>query len=78
MTTKMVDSILSPEIACPRGELLQFAERFEEWTMIKKEFDESTDPRTLDLNSSLKNARTNGLTSEERRQILKVIALSDR
>lgn len=75
MTTKMVDSTLTPTIACPRGELLQFAERFEEWAMIKKELDESNNPQTLDLNSSIRDARTIGLTSEERRQILKVSEL---
>ena len=70
--SKLVDESLVPTDQCLEDELLQFADRFQEWAMINKEIHESEDPETVDLNSAVTQARTFGLTPQEKRAILKV------
>ena len=70
--SKLADESLVPTDTCLEDELLQFAERFQEWALINKEVYESDDPASLDLNSAVLHARLHGLTKDEKRVILKV------
>lgn len=70
--SKLVDESYVPTDTCLEDELLQFAERFQEWSLINKELHESEDPASVDLNSVITQARLFGLTSFEKQSILKV------
>lgn len=70
--SKLADESLVPMDQCLEDEILQFAERFQEWALINKEIHESEDPDSVDLNSAVTQARTFGLTQQEKRAILKV------
>jgi len=70
--SKLADESRVPMDQCLEDEILQFAERFQEWALINKEIHESEDPDSVDLNSAVTQARTFGLTQQEKRAILKV------
>ena len=63
---------MDPSSNCLHEEVIQFAVRFQEWALINKELAESLDPAELNLNSAILQARLNGLTPFEKRQVLKV------
>ena len=69
---KIVAEEMDPSSNCLHEEVIQFAVRFQEWALINKELAESLDPAELNLNSAILQARLNGLTPFEKRQVLKV------
>ena len=74
--SQLADESLIPTDQCLEDEILQFAERFQEWAMINKEIHESEDPESLDLFSIVTQARERGLTQEQKSAILKVSKLN--
>ena len=70
--SKLVDESFVPNDQCTEDELLQFAERFQEWSMINKKIHDSEDPESLDLQDIINQARLFGLTQSEKTAILKV------
>ena len=70
--SQLADESLIPTDQCLEDEILQFAERFQEWALINKEIHESEDPESLDLFSIVTQARERGLTQEQKSAILKV------
>lgn len=71
--SRLADESLVPTDTCLEDELLQFAERFQEWALINKEVHESEDTASVDLNSAVTQARLFGLTTIEKQAILKVL-----
>jgi len=71
--SKLADEAHVPTDECLEDELLQFADRFQEWALINKETDESEDPASVDLNAAVTQTRLTGWTALEKEAVLKVI-----
>ena len=69
---QLADESLVPTDTCTESEIVQFAERFQEWALVNKELEESSDPALVDLNSAVTQSRLQGLTPFEKQQVLKV------
>lgn len=70
--SKLADEVHVPTDECLEGELLQFADRFQEWALINKAVDESEDPASVDLNAAVTQTRLTGWTTVEKEAVLKV------
>ena len=70
--SKLVDEAHIPTDECLEDELLQFADRFQEWALINKKTYESEDPAAVDLNAAVTQTRLTGWTSLEKEAVLKV------
>lgn len=70
--SKLVDEAHIPIDECLEDELLQFADRFQEWALINKKTYESEDPAAVDLNAAVTQTRLTGWTSLEKEAVLKV------
>ena len=70
--SKLADEAHVPTDECLEDELLQFADRFQEWALINKATYESDDPESVDLNAAIMQARLTGWTALEKEAVLKV------
>lgn len=70
--SRLADEAHVPTDECLEDELLQFADRFQEWALINKEIHESEDPASVDINSAVTQTRLFGLTALEKEAILRV------
>ena len=70
--SKLVDEAHIPIDECLEDELLQFADRFQEWALINKKTYESEDPAAVDLNAAVTQTRLTGWTALEKEAVLKV------
>ena len=70
--SKLADEVHVPTEKCLEDELLQFADRFQEWALINKQVDESEDHALVDLNATITQTRLTGWTTIEKEAVLKV------